>query len=235
MSFVDPEPECEPLFHEPAYVDEATKLRRLVPSLVLAIPMIVSFVAMMWTQGGMIEWAVSGPKLAQGTYYPIVLHMFAHGGLVHIGFNLLALFALGPAVMERLGPLEPRTVSAFFALFFGCGLAGVFLWLAIRPTSEIPMLGASGAIFGLLGFLVRQPDPHGKPFPLVSRAMSRAFFEWIKLHLPLVAFFAMPLLFGSSFFGLAWEAHLGGFFTGLLLCGPILAWAGNRPDWVPLD
>jgi membrane associated rhomboid family serine protease len=235
MSFVDPESEGKPLFHEPTYVDEATRRRRLIPSLILAIPMIVAFVVLTWTQGGMIEWAVSQPRLADGAYHLIVLHMFAHAGLMHLGFNLVAMFALGPAVMERLGPLEPRSIAAFFALFFACGLAGLSLWLAIHPTSEIPMLGASGAIFGLLGFLVRQPDPQGKPIPLASPAMAHAFVEWIKLHLPLVALFAIPLLFGSGFFGLAWEAHLGGFIAGLLLCGPILAWAGNRPDWVPLD
>jgi hypothetical protein len=39
--------------------------------------------------------------------------------------------------------------------------------------------------------------------------MARAFVEWIKLHLPLVLLFAIPMLFGSEFFGLAWEAHLG--------------------------
>lgn len=235
MSFTDPEPEGEPLFHEPTYVDEATRLRRLVPSAILAAPMIASFVVLTWMQGSMIGWAASQPRLADGAYHTIILHMFAHAGLLHIGFNLMALFALGPAVMERLGPLGPRSMTAFFALFLACGLAGLSLWLAMHPASEIPVLGASGAIFGLLGFLIRQPDPHGKPIPLASRATARALVEWIKLHLPLVILFAIPLLFGSSSFGLAWEAHLGGFIAGLMLCGPVLAWAGNQPDWVPVD
>lgn len=69
MSFVDPEPEGKPLFHEPTYVDEATRRRRLIPSLILAIPMIVAFVVLTWTQGGMIEWAVSRPRLADGAYH----------------------------------------------------------------------------------------------------------------------------------------------------------------------
>lgn len=235
MRVVDPEPEGDPLSREPAHAEEAARRQLLIPSLILAIPMIAAFLALAWTQGGMGEWAVSGPRLAEGRYHLIATHMFAHAGLMHIGFNLVALFALGPAVAERLGPMTRRSAAAFFALFFGCGIAGMALWLALNPASEIPMLGASGAIFGLLGFLMRQPDPHGKPISLASPAMARAFAEWIKLHLPLVALFAIPVLLGSDFFGLAWEAHLGGFVAGLLLCGPIRAWAGNRRAPIPLD
>ena len=227
----DEEPSEAP-FQAPVYVDEVTRRRRLIPPVVLAVPMIIAFAIVTWSQGSMNAWAVSAPRLSEGAYELLLLHMFAHGGLFHIAFNLMALFVLGPSVMERLGPLGWRSLCGFLALFFGSGLFGVALWLVINPSSTIPMLGASGAIFGLLGFLMRQPDPHGPPIPLASPAMARAFVEWIKLHLPLVLLFAIPMLFGSGFFGLAWEAHLGGFLGGLLLCGPLLAWFSDGPDWV---
>lgn len=230
----DPERHAKQLFQPETYVDAALGRQRRIPALALAVPMVIAFVWLMWTEGSMNAWAVSGPRLAEGQFAPIVLHIFAHGGLVHIVFNLIGLAALGPAVMERLGPLRPRSLAAFMALFFGSGLSGVGLWLALNPASEIPMLGASGAIFGLLGFLMRQPDPQAAPVPLFSPMLGRAFAEWFKLHLPLVAIFAIPLLLGGSNFGLAWEAHLGGFLAGMVLCKPIWTWSGGHPDWVEI-
>lgn len=236
MSFLQrgtPKQQPEDLFHPETYVDAAIQRQRRIPAMVLALPMVVAFVWLMWTEGSMIGWAVSGPRLGEGQFTLIVLHMFAHGGLMHIVFNLAALGALGPAVMERLGPFGPRSFAAFMALFFGSGLGGVAVWLAINPASNVPMLGASGAIFGLLGYLMRQPDPQAAPVPLLGPQLGRAFAEWFKLHLPLLAIFAIPLLLGGDNFGLAWEAHLGGFLAGMLLCRPIWAWSGGRPDWVP--
>ncbi|RNJ62258.1 MAG: rhomboid family intramembrane serine protease [Porphyrobacter sp. IPPAS B-1204] len=236
MSFLqrgEPEPQAEDLFHPETYVDAAIRRQRRIPAMVLAVPMVIAFVWLMWTEGSMIGWAVSVPRLGEGQFALIVLHMFAHGGLMHIAFNLVALAALGPAVMERLGPLGLRSFAAFMVQFFGSGLGGVAVWLAINPTSEVPMLGASGAIFGLLGYLMRQPDPQDQPVPLIGPQLGRAFVEWVKLHLPLLAIFIIPVLLGGSNFGLAWEAHLGGFLAGMLLCRPIWAWSGGRPDWVP--
>ena len=213
----------------------AVKARRqaLVPSLALAVPMILAYLAFFSSPVGMNAWAVSGPRLEQGEYQTILLHMFAHGGLMHIGFNMMALLAIGPAVMERLGPLSLRTFAGFIALFLLTGLAGMATWLAINPDSEIPMLGASGAIFGLLGAILRQPDPRAPPIPLFSRGMGDAFLTFGKLHLPLIALFAIPMLLGSDFFGLAWESHLGGFVAGILLGGVISRLCGDSGDRVP--
>lgn len=221
-----------PLFLPETYVDPAIKRNRRIPGMVLAAPMVAAFVWLLWDQGNMLSWAVSGPLLAAGHYQQVLLHMFAHGSLLHIVFNLSALAALGPPVMERLGPLTPRSFVAFMLLFFGCGLGGMAFWLALNLSGDIPMLGASGAIFGLLGFLMRHPDPHRQPVPLFSAQLGRAFVAWVKLHIPLVALFALPLIFGGDNFGLAWEAHLGGFIAGLLLCPPVYAWSGGHPDWV---
>ena len=236
MSFIrrnEPEQSADLLFQPETYVDAAVQRNRRIPGMVLAAPMVIAFLWLLWEQGSMIAWAVSGPQLAAGKFELIVLHMFAHGGLMHIVFNLSALAALGPAVMERLGPLAARSFAAFLLLFFGSGLGSLAAWLALNPASDVPMLGASGAIFGLLGFLMRQPDPHGQPVPLFSAQLGRAFVEWVKLHVPLIALFAIPMIFGGGSFGLAWEAHLGGFLAGLVLCAPIHRWSGGAPDWVP--
>lgn len=229
------ESEGHTLFEEQVYVDEATRKRRLVPAMILLIPMLFAFIFMTFARGSMIDWAISGPLLARGRFELFILHMFAHGGIAHIAFNGMALVALGPLVMERLGPLEPRTIAGFLVLFFLSGLGGAGFWLAINPSSEIPMLGASGAIFGLLGFIVRKPASYGPVIPLASMQLGRALLHFVQLHLPLIALFLIPMLFGSGFLSLAWEAHLGGFIAGLLLCDPLLRWCDDGPDWVPME
>ncbi|WP_165961138.1 rhomboid family intramembrane serine protease [Qipengyuania sediminis] len=200
----------------------------LVPAVLLAVPMVAAFALYGFGPAGMLEWAVSREGLAAGYPAPVLLHMFAHAGLLHIGFNLAALLALTPAVVDRLGPLSMRSLAAYLALFLACGLGGLLLWLAFPHTA--PMLGASGAIFGLLGFILRQPDPEAPPVPLTSRAIGNAFWTFVKLHLPLIAIFLIPVLLGGSGFGLAWEAHLGGFMAGLLLWGPARRLAGATPS-----
>ncbi len=227
----EPQPSMSPAFAPDVYVvSEETKASLTRPALALAAPMVLAFGWLTLTQGSMNGWAVSGPRLAAGEYQTILLHMFAHGGIMHIVFNLMALAVIGPRVMERLGPLSARTFAGFVALFLGTGLAGMATWLAINPASEVPMLGASGAIFGLLGVILRQPDPLGAPIPLFSRAMGEAFWTFGKLHLPLILIFAIPMLLGADF-GLAWEAHLGGFVAGLLLGAPVSRWCGDGSEW----
>jgi membrane associated rhomboid family serine protease len=233
MSFLqrdEPEP---PLFQPETYVDASIERQRRLPGWLLAVPMVSTFIWMLATRGDMLSWAISVPRLAEGHWELVVLHMFAHGGLIHIFYNISALLALSPPVMERLGPFSQRSFIASMVLFFGSGLAALAFWLALNPASDIPMLGASGAIFGLLGFLLRLPDPHGDPVTLGGRQMGRAVIEWAKMHLPLMAFFLIPLVLGGQHFGLAWEAHLGGFVAGMLLCKPLWKWCGGRPDWVP--
>jgi membrane associated rhomboid family serine protease len=236
MSFLqrdEPEQPVDSLFQPETYVNATIEWQRRLPGRLLAAPMVIAFIALLATRGEMVSWAISVPRLVQGHWELIVLHMFAHGGLIHIIFNISALLAFGPPVMERLGPFSQRSFTAFLLLFFGSGLAAMTLWLALNPTSEIPVLGASGAIFGLIGFLLRLPDPHGDPVPLRGRQMGRAITEWAKMHLPLIAFFLIPVILGGQHFGLAWEAHLGGFLAGMLLCKPLWKWCGGQPDWVP--
>ena len=84
-----------------------------------------------------------GIKL-RGEYYRFLTSMFLHGGLLHIGFNVWALYALGPE-SERI-----YTTAPFLAIYFIAGLAGGVASYAFSPA---PSVGASGAIFGLIGAL----------------------------------------------------------------------------------
>jgi rhomboid protease GluP len=82
--------------------------------------------------------------IVAGEYYRLITAMFLHGGLLHIGFNAYALYALGPEAERIYG--TPR----FLALYFIAGLAGGVASYAFTPANSV---GASGAIFGLIGGL----------------------------------------------------------------------------------
>lgn len=149
------------------------------------------------------------------TLTPFITAIFIHGGLLHIISNMWFLWIFGDNVEVRLG--------WFFYLFlyFGAGIIGNFLQYILMPHSSIPMLGASGAIAGILGaYYILFPGSKIKTFIL--------FFIFpliveIPASLMLGYWFVLQIISGStsiSFLnggGIAFFAHIGGFVTGALL------------------
>jgi membrane associated rhomboid family serine protease len=138
--------------------------------------------------------------------------MFLHGGWAHVGFNMLFLWIFGNNVEDRLG--RPR----FLIFYLLGGVAAIGLqWLASRG-SDVPTIGASGAIAAVLaGYLVLYP-----------RAMVITLIGWIPVPLPAMLFLVVWILLqvvgasagmgsvGSEAGGVAYFAHVGGFAFGLL-------------------
>ena len=126
----------------------------------------------------------------RGQYYRLLTSMFLHGGLLHIVFNAYALYALGPETERIYG--TPR----FLALYFIAGLAGGVASYALSPD---PAVGASGAIFGLIGGLAafyyisrgllgdicaaaaRQPDHGDYDQPVYRLQLARAIDNFAHL------------------------------------------------------
>jgi membrane associated rhomboid family serine protease len=152
-------------------------------------------------------------------------HMFIHGGLMHVAGNCWFLWIFGKNVENRLGPVK------FILFYLLCGLGAAGLQIAVDPGSMLPMLGASGAISGVLGayFIM---------FPL---AWIYTLVPWIVPILPVPAilflfvWFAFQALNGVGTMltgadaagGVAWWAHVGGFVTGIIL----ILWAKGA-GWV---
>jgi membrane associated rhomboid family serine protease len=151
------------------------------------------------------------PLALASLLWPFVTHTFLHGGLLHLGFNALWLLALGTPVAQRLGALR------FLWLYFLCGILGALFYVLIRPESQIPVIGASGAISGLMGAVVR--------FALVpSRSGKLVSLSDARLLIFVGLWFIINLVFGVTGVGvtdeamaIAWEAHVGGFLGGLVL------------------
>ncbi|MBO9500143.1 rhomboid family intramembrane serine protease [Brevundimonas sp. A19_0] len=184
---------------------------------------IAAFVYALFT-GGPVRWALTGPLLAEGQFYRLLSHMFAHLNLSHLWFNLAGLLALSPVVYSRFGKGWPAW-SRYSLLYFGAGLAGAILFLAFHPTSDIPMLGASGAIFGLWGAASRV-GPEPEPVPLWSRQVGLAVRGAVVSNLAIVGLLFVLTRTTGGGIGLAWEAHLGGFLAGLFLMPYLMQEAG---------
>lgn len=167
--------------------------------------------------GDMREWGISAAALEQGRYDTLVLHLFAHANLLHIGMNSAVLLGFsGPLVWVMGG--WPKGAPRFLAFYLLAGLAGAVLYVGLNPGGEIPAVGASGAISGLIGVGARLD--RGRLLPLGSRELWRRIWDFVKANLILMALFAIPFFLGGSGMLIAWEGHLGGLLFGLLAAGP---------------
>lgn len=148
---------------------------------------------------------------------PLFTSMFLHGGWMHFLGNMLYLWVFGDNVEDWLGSLR------FLLFYLVCGLLAALLQIAVHPGSPIPMIGASGAISGVLAaYLVLFPRARVLTFvPILF------FFYLVRLPAMiflglwfLLQFFngAVSLTAGDlSMGGTAWWAHIGGFVAGLVL------------------
>ncbi|RYF91996.1 MAG: rhomboid family intramembrane serine protease [Caulobacteraceae bacterium] len=177
-----------------------------------------------------IDWGgLSAAALAQGRWWTPFTSMFMHAGIAHLIFNLIALAQLGPIIALRFGR-DGRALATYVGFYLLCGLLGDAVYLAIHPTSAVPMIGASGAIFGLWGASARL-GPGGSLVPILSRQVWKQTQSAIVSNLVIMAIVLLPALMSGqmSMGGIAWEAHLGGYLAGLLLIGlPVFR---ARPIW----
>lgn len=157
-----------------------------------------------------------------------VTHMLMHGDWVHLALNAAWLLAFGGAIAERTG------AARFLAFFVACGLAGAAAFYLANAGLMQPMIGASGAISGLMGGVLRilfpAIDSGGfrrlREAPRSVRLMSLA--EALTDRRILVASAVLVVInvltivgFGAAqnSAGIAWEAHLGGYLLGLITYG----------------
>jgi rhomboid family protein len=149
----------------------------------------------------------------------VVTSMFVHVSPAHIGFNMLFLIVVGPAVEYLCGHLR------FAVLYLACGIAGAGLAVLVDPASHVPMVGASGAIAGVLGAYLVYPLVEVNtivPIPLPHRDLRLAAVLLIgfwALTQFLNGLGTMSARAAESTGGTAYFAHIGGFCAGVLLIG----------------
>lgn len=152
----------------------------------------------------------------------LLTHMFLHGGWFHLLGNLWFLWVFGDNVEDAMGP------ARFWGFYLLCGLAAAGAQIVSEPSAAIPMVGASGAIGGVMGGYARlYPHARIQTFIFLGFYATTAAVPaivmlgyWFVLQLAS----GIPALNGAGG-GVAFWAHVGGFLAGLVLVGPL-----HRPD-----
>lgn len=164
--------------------------------------------------------ALSINAIATNRWSTLLTHMFMHGGVLHLVMNLSALLPFGFIVAARMGPGAAGQLR-FIAFYLACGLVAGVAWLVTGAGQGGAMVGASGAIFGLWGAVLRV-RMDGGVHPLFSRAVARQLPGPIIANVIVAVAFEAANAFGGGIGGLAWQAHVGGFLFGLLTAGVVL-------------
>jgi membrane associated rhomboid family serine protease len=209
--------------------DDIPSYRKPVVTIGLIVANVVVFFLELSSKGGFENFILqygaipsevtSGIELTSRFSFPIPLtlftSMFMHGGLFHLGGNMLYLWIFGDNMEDKLGHIR------FFFFYVICGIVASLTHILTSPHSEIPMIGASGAIAGVLGaYFIRFPQ---------AQIWTLVFFGFfvrvvrIPALLVLGFWFILQLLYGLPSLGsqvsggTAWFAHIGGFVAGIVL------------------
>jgi len=157
-------------------------------------------------------------------FLPLFTSMFLHGGWLHIAGNMLYLWIFGDNVEDRLGRFR------YLVFYLLCGLSASFLHILIEPGSQVPTVGASGAISGVLAaYLLMFPKAR-----VVTIIPVFLFLQVAELPALMVLGFWFVMQFFSGLVslsaetsgagGVAWWAHIGGFVAGLAFIVPFRKW-----------
>ncbi|GAB4527773.1 MAG: rhomboid family intramembrane serine protease [Pleurocapsa sp.] len=176
--------------------------------------------------------SLNGIPVSQGVpeWITLITSQFLHAGFAHIAFNMLFLYIFGNNIEERLG----RVKYLLFYLFCGI-LAGLSQWF-FSAMSDVPSLGASGAIAGVMGaYILKFPQakvvtlvPLGFFFPVFKiPAVYFLGFWFLEQAFNGLAAFEVQASVGMESGGVAYWAHAGGFVFGAIL-GPILGLFSNK-------
>ncbi len=144
---------------------------------------------------------------AKNVFLAVLTSMFLHGGLAHLGGNMLFLWIFGNNVEDRLGHVR------YLLFYLAAGIVATLAHIAVQPSSTVPVVGASGAIAGVMGaYLVWFPKAR----------ITTLFVFFLILFRQVQARWVLAIWFISQFFinpngGVAWVAHVGGFVFGMLI------------------
>jgi len=177
-------------------------------------------------------WAIVPAEITSGSAFEtLVTSMFLHGGWMHIIGNMLFLYIFGDNIEDAFGHVP------FLLFYLLCGFAASGIQILADPNSAVPIVGASGAIAGVLGgYLLLYPKAR-----VDIVIIFIVFFKTFTLPAwaVLCGWFAMQIFGGlsntGSGGGIAYWAHIGGFASGLLIAMPFWFTRGAKTFWVQTE
>jgi membrane associated rhomboid family serine protease len=181
----------------------------------IALNVLFFFVEMNGGEPFIRQWSVVPSRLTSnpaGDFVTIFTSMFMHGGWMHLLGNMLYLWIFGDNVEDRMGKVK------FLIFYLVCGIAATLAQVAVNPNSNIPNLGASGAISGVLAsYLVL--FPRGRVNVMMGRgvvAMPALVVIGLWIVLQFISGFG-SITNSAETGGVAYMAHIGGFAAGFIL------------------
>jgi membrane associated rhomboid family serine protease len=179
-------------------------------------------------------WALRS-GLSPTDYWPFLTATFMHGGWLHIILNMWTLFIFGRTLEGRMGP------APFLLFYLTSGVASTAAHAFFNAESDVPVIGASGAVAGVIGaYAVSFPTARITMLvpiiiiPLIFQIPAVLFAGiWFAIQLLQGAMESMTSSMGG---GIAWWAHIGGFIAGILILPLFLLFAPRRPappTWQP--
>ncbi|MEY9843254.1 rhomboid family intramembrane serine protease [Streptacidiphilus sp. MAP5-3] len=176
----------------------------LVTKLLIAVNVVVWLLAFTGGNDFVYRWIMQGDAVASsGEWYRMITSIFLHQQILHIALNMWSLWVLGPYVEQALGRLR------YLTLYLLAGIGGSALVMLLVPAE--PVLGASGAIFGLFGAVI-----------VIHRHRGYQLG-------PIMAVLLVNLVATFTLSGIAWQAHIGGLAVGgLIAAGYAYAPAARR-------
>ena len=160
--------------------------------------------------------AIPADSVQMQNLYTLFTSMFLHGGIMHLLGNMLFLFVFGDNIEDAMGHIS------YLLFYLLTGLAAVGLQIAFDPSSTIPVIGASGAISGVMGAYIVL-FPHGRiraivVFGVIGQVILVPAWIMIGIWFLLQLFSGvMSLGVGGNAGGVAFWAHVGGFIAGAIL------------------
>jgi rhomboid family protein len=160
-----------------------------------------------------IRLALNGHGSLEAAFLPIFTSMFMHSGLLHIAGNMLFLWIFGDNVEDYFGHFP------YLIFYLACGIGSGFTHILFNSHSNLPALGASGAISGVMGaYIILYPR---------ARVLTLVFIFFIPIPAFIILgyWFLLQFLAGVSSVGaaatggVAWWAHIGGFLMGMVITG----------------
>ncbi|RKY52567.1 MAG: rhomboid family intramembrane serine protease [Candidatus Neomarinimicrobiota bacterium] len=147
--------------------------------------------------------------------FPFITSLFVHGGFLHVAGNMLYLWIFGDNIESLLGHAK------FVIFYISCGIFATLVQILVNPSSNLPIVGASGAISGILGaYILRYPRARIQVLIWLFIFIKRV---WIPAVYVLGFWFIVQLSSGIGALavqqggGVAWFAHIGGFLAGIAL------------------
>jgi len=196
--------------------DNSTRRTFPIVTLLLVLANALFFIAeLALGEAFIVQWSFVPQRFLANPlagFLTLFTSMFMHAGWLHIAGNMLYLWIFGDNVEDRFGRVK------FLIFFLVCGLVATFAQMVFNMHSEIPNLGASGAIAGVLGaYILMFPKGRIKVL-LVNRVVLLPALIVLGLWIALQFFSGIGSIMGSTDEGgVAYMAHIGGFVIGFIL------------------